>query len=161
MTHIVPPKCLFHTRNCTIMITLYVPYFKKSPSMSKSCLFIKKHQPIKGACRFELPHTPIWPNLVFYNWHPILFEWIINQPKVALNKQHVMLMIITNIKMVFLDHIAWLRSPIPTISARLSMSIQYMYEHAHLVELIILTFYLSLRSKFVILSKVYHLWDCS
>ena len=39
-----------------------------------------------------------------------------------------MLMIITDIKMVFLDHIVLLRIAIPTINAHLSMSIQYMHE---------------------------------
>ena len=67
-----------------------------------------------------------------------------------------MLTIITNIKMVFLDHIEWLRSVIPTINDHLSMSIQYMYEYGHLFKVIILTLYLSLRRKCVILSKVYH-----
>ena len=156
MTHLVPSKCSFHTCTCAIMFTLFVPCFKKAPGVSNSGLFVDATQPIEGACRFELPCTPIWPNPVLCKWHPILFEWIINQPKVVLNKQCVMLMIITNIKMVFLDHIVWLRSVIPTINARLSMSIQYMYEDGHLVRVIVLTLYLSLRSKCVILNKVYH-----
>ena len=133
-----------------------MPCFKKSPSVSNSSLFVKATQPIKWACRFELPRTPIWPNPVFYKWHPIVFEWIINQPKAVLNKQRVMLMIITNIKMIFLDHIVWLRSAIPTINAFLRMSIQYMYEDGNLVGMIIITLYLSLRRKCAILSKVYH-----
>ena len=73
-----------------------------------------------------------------------------------LNKQRVMLTIIIDIKMVFLDHIAWSKSAIPTINVVLSMSIKYMYEDGHLVGVIILTLYLSLRRKCVILSKVYH-----
>ena len=86
MTHLVPPKCSFHACTCSIMFTLFVPCFKKAPTVSNSCLFVKATQPIKGACRFELPRTPIWPNLVFCKWYPILFEWIINQPKAILNK---------------------------------------------------------------------------
>ena len=157
MTHLVPPKCSFHTCTCAIVFTLSMPCFKKAPSVSNSSLFVKATQPIKWACRFELPRTPIWPNPVFCKWHPIVFERIINQPKAVLNKQRVVLTIITNIKMIFLDHITWLRSAIPsTINARLSMSIQYMYEDGDLVGVIILTLYLFLRSKCVILSKVYH-----
>ena len=156
MTHLVPSKCSFHTCTCTVMFTLSVPCFKKAPGVSNFGLFVKVTEPIEGACQFELPSTPIWPNLVFCKWHPIFFEWIIDQPKAMLNKQCVVLTIITDIKMVFLDHIMWLRSAIPTINARLSMSIQYMYEDGDLVGVIILTLYLSLRSKCVILSKVYH-----
>ena len=147
MTYLVPTKCSFHACTCSIMFTLPVPCFKKSAGVSNSRLFVKMTQPIKWACWFELPPTPIWPNLVFCKWHPIIFEWIINQPKALLNKQCVMLMIITHIKMVFLDHITWLRSAIPTINAHLSMSIQYMSEDGHLVRVIILTLYLSLRIK--------------
>ena len=132
MTHLIPMKCSFHTCTCAIVFTLSMPCFKKAPSVSNSSLFVKATQPIKWACRFELPRTPIWPNPMFCKWHPIIFQWIINQPKSVLNKQHVMLMIITNIKMIFPDHIVWLRSVIPTINARLSMSIQYMYEDGNL-----------------------------
>ena len=101
--------------------------FQKSSSVSNSCIFVKVTQPIKWVCRFELPRTPIWPNLVFFKWHPILFEWIINQPKVVLNKQCVMLTIITDIKMVLLNDIMWLKSIILTINYFLSMIVQYMY----------------------------------
>ena len=147
MTHLVPPKWSFHACTCAIMFNLSMPYFKNAQGVLNTCLFMKMSQPIKWACWFELPPTPIWLDPVFCKWHPIIFEWIINQPKALLNKQCVMLMIITNIKMVFLDHIAWLRSAIPTINAHLSMSIQYMSEDGHLVRVIILTLYLSLRTK--------------
>ena len=156
MTHLVPPKCSFHACTYAIMFTFSTARFKKAPGVSNTCLFVKMTQPIKWACWFELPRTPIWPNPVFYKWHPILFELIINQPKAVLNKQRVMLTIITDIKMVFLDHIAWLRSVIPTINALLSMSIHHMYEDGHLVRVIIITLYLSLKRKYVILSKVYN-----
>ena len=156
MTHLVPPKCLFHVSTYTIMFTLSVPHFKKAPSVSNTCLFVKMTQTIKWVCWFELPRTPIWPNPMFCKWHPILFEWIINQPKAMLNKQCVILMIIADIKMVFLDHITWLRSDIPTINDLLIMSIQYMYKYGHLVGVMILTLHLSSRRKCVILSKLYH-----
>ena len=59
MTHLVSPKCLLYTSTCIIMLIVFVSYFKKSPSMLNSCLFMNVTPPIEIACQFELPHTSI------------------------------------------------------------------------------------------------------
>ena len=118
MTHFILSKRSFHACTYTIMFTLSFPCFKKAPGVSNTCLFVKTTQPIKGVYRFEIPYAPVWSNPMFYKWNPILFEWIINQPKAVLNKQCFVLTIITDIKMVFLDHIAWLSVNVYKIHVR-------------------------------------------
>ena len=57
MIHLVPTKCPFNTCTYTIMFTLPMPYLKKAPGVSNSCFFVNATQPVKSACKFELPYT--------------------------------------------------------------------------------------------------------
>ena len=69
--------------------------------------------------------------------------------------QYVMFMIIADVEMVFLNHIVWLRSAIHTVNVHLCMFVQDMYDYRHVNWMIVLTLYLSLGRKCVILSEVY------
>ena len=71
-------------------------------------------------------------------------------------EQCVMLTIIIDVEMELLNHIVWLESAIHTINIHLCMSIQDMYEYRRLIWMIVLTLYIYLGRKCVILSKVYH-----
>ena len=116
MTHMVPPKCYFHTSTCTIMLSLSLSCLKKYPSMSNSCLFMKITQTVKRVCWFELPYTPILPNLLFYKWYPILSKWIISKTKSMFKEQCVMLMVITDIEWLLLIALSdWRMLHIPLI----------------------------------------------
>ena len=156
LTHLVPPKHSFHTSTHAIIFTLSMPYFKKPPSIPNSCLLLKLDQPMKSLYQLELPSTPIISNPMLYKFYHILYEWFINQPKVMLNKYCVMSMIITNIKMVLLNHIAWFKSDIPTINIHIFMFIQDIHKYKLLVKMIVLALYLSLGAKCIILNEVYH-----
>ena len=86
-------------------------------------------------------------------WYVAFYEWFINQAKAMLNKQCVMFMIIIDVEMVLLNHIAWLGSVIHAVNIHLCMYVQDMYEYRHLIWMILLTLYLSLGRKCVILSE--------
>ena len=154
MAHLVHPKCLFHIRTCTMMLTLSISYFKKAPSILNFCLLVKPTQPIKITCWLELPCTPIWPNPMLCEWYVVFSEWFINQAKEMLNEQCVMITIITNVEMLILNHIAWLGNVIHTINIHLCMFVQDMYEYRHLMRMIALTQYLLLGRECVILIEV-------
>ena len=73
-----------------------------------------------------------------------------------LNEQCVMLTIIIDVEMVLISHITWLESDIYTTKIHPFMSLKYMYEYRNLVWMILLTLYLSLERKCVIVSEFYH-----
>ena len=133
MAHLVPPKWSFHTSTCAIILTLSMLCFKKAPSMINFCLLVNLTQPIKTTCWLELPCRPIWTNPMLCEWDVAFFEWFINWAKAMLNEQCVMLMIIADVEMVLLNHIAWLRSVIHTINIHLCMYVQDMYDRTRFV----------------------------
>ena len=156
MAHLVPPKCSFHTRTYTIMITLSMSYFKKDPSMLSFFLLVKLTQLIKSTCWLELLCKLVWPKAMLCELYVVFSKWYINQAKAMLNEQCVMNIIITNVEMVLLNHITWLRSAIHTVNMNLCMFIKDIYEYIHLILIIVLTPYLSLGIKCVILNEFYH-----
>jgi len=132
MTRIVPPKFLFRISTHAVVFTLSMPHFKKYQCMLNSCLLMMWTLSIKISCWFELPHTPIRPNLVLYKCYPALFEQFIDQTKEMIKKLCFILTIITDIKMVQLNHITWFWIVIPTINVHMCMPRQEMHEYRNL-----------------------------
>ena len=139
------------------------PFHVMFQKISKYVEFLSPCEVDSTNKNYVLTWTTSHTRLTKYNalWMICGFFWMIHKSRknhvewTMCHVQYVMFMIIADVEMVFLNHIVWLRSAIHTVNVHLCMFVQDMYDYRHVNWMIVLTLYLSLGRKCVILSEVY------